>query len=325
MAPADNSPADRSPMLPTDVVQGVCPYARAFVQAALADTQAAAIVVTTACDQMRHAAGLLADISPRKHNGRCPVFLLNVPSTWRTAAAKRLYRDELKRFGRFLVELGGKSPSPAQLARVMLDHQRARSALRETRERLSGRQFAEAIAALRGQPTPPRDTGGAPPPSGGIPLAIVGGPLLEADYAILDLIEQAGGRLVLNATEGGERTLPADFDRQRIDDDPLRELADAYFTGIPDAFRRPNTELYEWLGREMAARDVRGVLLRRYVWCDIWHAELYKLKQWSPVPVLDTSAFYEDSALREDNAFHDGAGSLAHTAGRIETFMEILK
>ena len=90
----------------------------------------------------------------------------------------------------------------------------------------------------------------------GIPLAVLGGPLLETDCAFFDLVEHAGGRVVLDATEGGERTLPRPFDPARLAADPLEELADAYFDGIPDAFRRPNSRLYEWLGRELAARQV---------------------------------------------------------------------
>ena len=86
-------------------------------------------------------------------------------------------------------------------------------------------------------------------------LAILGGPLLETDCGFFDLIERAGGRVVLDATEGGQRTLPRPFDPARVAAEPLQELADAYFDGIPDAFRRPDTRLYEWLGRELAARQ----------------------------------------------------------------------
>jgi len=142
-------------------------------------------------------------------------------------------------------------------------------------------------------------------------LAIVGGPLLEKDYAIFDLVEQAGGRLVLDATEGGERTLPAVFERERLKKNPLDELARAYFGTIPDVFRRPNDTLYEWLGEELAAREVRGILLHRYVWCDIWHAELARLKAWSSVPVLEIDECDDDA-------------SLGRTAGRIEAFLEML-
>ena len=68
---------------------------------------------------MRYAAALV------ESSGRCPVFLMNVPSTWQTAAVRNLYRDELQRLGRFLVELGG-SRRRAELAGMMLAYDQAR-------------------------------------------------------------------------------------------------------------------------------------------------------------------------------------------------------
>jgi len=309
--------------------RGVCPYAGALVDAALAGIEAAGVVLTTICDQMRYAAALLAS------RGSCPVFLLNVPSTWQTAAVRKLYLDELRRLGRFLVQLGGQSPGDADLAQVMLAYDRARLAVRAAREWLSARQFADALAELRGPawglsqfsperkwdcplPFPNERKWDCPlrspnvPLAGGIALAILGGPLLEADYALFDLVEQAGGRVVLDATEGGERTLPAPFDPARIASPPLEELAHAYFDAIADAFRRPNDKLYEWLGRELATRQVRGIIFRRYVWCDLWHAELQRLKQWSPVPVLELDAGPDDTSAPN------------RMQGRVEAFLEML-
>ena len=298
-------PAGDGPL--AGAVHGMCPYARDVVHAALCEAEAAAaVVMTTVCDQMRRAAGVAAV------DGSRPVFLLNVPSTWQTAAARGLYLDELKRLGRFLVRLGGRAPSPEDLAGVMLRYDRARSAVRAGRGRLTARQFAEATAALHGsgEALPAAGLGAVAP--GGIPLALVGGPLMERDYAVLDLLERAGGRVVLDATEGGERTMPAAFDRQRLRDNPLQELAGAYFGAMRDPFRRPNSEFYEWLGHELAARRVRGVLVRRYVWCDIWHAELHRLREWSRVPVLDV------------DVCHDDEGAIRRTMGRIEAFLEML-
>jgi benzoyl-CoA reductase/2-hydroxyglutaryl-CoA dehydratase subunit BcrC/BadD/HgdB len=239
------------------------------------------VVLTTACDQMRYVAAML------EQRGSRPVFLLNVPSTWQTPAARQLYLDELRRLGRFLVHLGGKEPSDTELANVMLASDRTRE---ENGRRPTARGARE-----------------------GIPLAILGGPLMETDRDFFELVERAGGRIVLDATEDGERTLPRPFDPTRVGSDPLKELADAYFDGIPDAFRRPNTKLYDWLGRELAARQIRGIILRRYLWCDLWHAELHRLKQWSPTPVLEIDVGPDDT------------GAPNRVQGRIEAFLEMLK
>ncbi len=288
-------------------VSGVCPYARASFDAALSDGSNPIIVLATTCNQMRHAAELIA------RDSDSDVFLLNVPSTWQSSAAGQLYLEELRRLGRFLVRVGGQSPSPEELTKVMLKHELARCALKDARHRLSARQFIEAATSLHGKATAVLDSGTGPPAPDHIPLALVGGHLLESDYAILDLIERAGGRLVLDSSEGGERSMPAVFDRQRLQEDPLAELGNAYFHGHVDIFRRPNSEFYHWLARELVAQQVRGVLFRRYVWCDLWHAELYRFKQRSPVPVLDIDLSDHDIDLS------------GRTAGRIEAFLEMLQ
>ena len=61
--------------------EGLCPYARASVNALTRPPVPDAAVFTTVCDQMRRAVelcGAALDL---------PVFLMNVPSTWRTPAA----------------------------------------------------------------------------------------------------------------------------------------------------------------------------------------------------------------------------------------------
>jgi benzoyl-CoA reductase/2-hydroxyglutaryl-CoA dehydratase subunit BcrC/BadD/HgdB len=116
----------------------------------------------------------------------------------------------------------------------------------------------------------------------------------------------------LDGTDSGERTLPAPFDRRGLRDDPLMELAGAYFGSIPHAFRRPNSELFRWLKRAVAERGVRGIILRRYVWCDIWHAEVQRVREWSGLAVLDIDVNSDESAE-------------GRTANRIEAFLEILR
>jgi hypothetical protein len=316
--------------LATAVGRGICPYAGALVDAALAGMGASALVLSTACDQMRYAAALVTARSD------CPVFLLNVPSTWQQSAVRNLYRGELQRLGQFLTGIGGTAPERAELGRVMLAYDEARRAVCEAAAGMSARQFAEALAELRsatlggsngsaGRGVPGLacatassalpDKPAVAPDSGqtaGIPLTILGGPLLEADYELFDLVERCGGRVVLDATEGGQRTMPRRFDPERVAAEPVQELADAYFDGIPDAFRRPNSRLYEWLDRELPRRDVRGIIFHRYAWCDLWHAELQGLKQWTRLPVLEIDAGPDDTAAAQ------------RTEGRIEAFLEML-
>lgn len=298
--------------------RGVCPLAAAVVDSA-AQASAAAVVLTTTCDQMRYAASWL------QYQRRLPTFLMNVPSTWETETARSLYLAELERLSHLLVALGGTRPSNEALAEVMHDFDRARARLLGNRDRLSGRGWAAALIAVRETAAPngwPRAADSVPSceclpnqdPTQGRPLrlAMVGGPLSESDYGLFDWIEQVGGRIVLDATEWGERTLPRTFSVDSTRRDPLGELADAYFGTIPEIFRRPNHMLYEYLSRELSARHVHGLILRRYLWCDLWHAEVAVLKACCPVPVLDLDASDSES------------GSSERTRGRIEAFLEML-
>jgi len=266
-------PAEGASIAPR--AEGLCPYARAFINEAAA-AGAEGIIVTTLCDQMRRAYDLLV------RGTITPAFLLNVPKTWQTVAAQRLYLDELKRLGRFLVRLGGRTATREGLATEMI------------------RPDAHAACTA----APGRDAR--------VPIAVLGGPLMQRDRVLFDLVEEAGGRIALDATETGRRGQPRPFDRRRIAEEPLMELADAYL-GIADASRRPNSELYVWLRKELAATGVRGVLFHHYVWCDAWRAELARLKEWVGLPVLGL-----------DSDGHDETNP-ARLRTRIRAFLEMLQ
>jgi benzoyl-CoA reductase/2-hydroxyglutaryl-CoA dehydratase subunit BcrC/BadD/HgdB len=289
--------------------EGVCPFVRSFVGEVMNSTQANGVVVTTVCDQMRRAFDIIV------RNCQLPAFLMNVPSTWQSLESQKLYIGELKRLSRFLTRLGGEPPSKETLAKIMLQHDRARKSVLAAREYLSARRYAEAIAGigLEGPAKALDSVSAAKPPTDGVRLAIIGGPMIKQDFDLFDMIERAGGRIVLDATETGERGLCAAFDRRRLRDEPLMELAGAYFGGINDASRRPSSELYKWLRQEIASRRVGGIIFRRYVWCDLWHAELQRLKDWSNLPVLDI-----DTDGENDN-------DRLRTANRIRAFLEMLQ
>jgi benzoyl-CoA reductase/2-hydroxyglutaryl-CoA dehydratase subunit BcrC/BadD/HgdB len=284
---------------------GVCPYARAFIGQALSSPDVDAVVLTTTCDQMRRAAEWVTLA------GGPPVFLMNVPATWQTPASVRMYRDELERLGRFLVQRGGQAPLLHRLVEVMEDYDVRRARLRGLVGTLTPRRASEAMRRfdLGEEIAPDEHVAGVVPR--GTPVALVGGPLMNSGARVFDLIEQAGGLVVLDGTENGARTLPAPFDRRRLHDDPMLELVDAYFGTIPDAFRRPDTRLQQWLDRELAASGARGIIVWRYVWCDLWAAEVMRLREATGLPVLDVDISADEAGL-------------ARTANRIQAFLEVL-
>lgn len=285
-----------------ETVPGLCPFAAAFLQAAGEAEDVAAVVVGSECDQMRRARELLGSRAERAS------FLFHVPATWQTPASHRLYAEELRRLGRFLVSLGGAPPDAARLADEMRARERVRRQYLEAVASLPARRRTAARVAFceRGElPTLlPTATGS------GVPLALLGGPLLLDHLALLDLLEQAGGRVVLDGTDQGERGLPAPFDARGLAADPFAALAEAYFGAIPAAFRRPNSELYRWLERRLPESGARGLVFLHYLWCDTWQAEAARLAEWSRLPVLDLQLC--DGALP------------AQSATRLAAFVEIL-
>lgn len=293
---------------PSGLTQGLCPYADAFTRQAIADPGIGAIIFTTVCDQMRR----IPETLPSKTT--TPLFVLNVPTTWETASVHKLYRNELERLGRFLCTLGGETPSRDRLSEVVLDYDRKRVDLRSLRDCLTARRFSESVARFhRGEPLEvdlaPQETRAG---TGGIRIALVGGPLLQHHFELFDIIDEAGGVIVLDATGTGERTLPPPIDRRLARVDPLSALADAYFGRIPDAFRRPNSELYVWLKREFALRGVQAVLYVRHTWCDTWQAEAQRMKEWCGLPFLGIESGGDSHV--------DG-----RTLSRIQSFMEVVQ
>ena len=293
----------------SDRTEGLCPFVQGFINEVLTNKNAAGAVITTVCDQMRRAYDILVR--------RCdvPLFLMNVPNTWQNVGVQRLYIDELKRLGRFLIGLGGKSPSDDTLAEIMLEYDTARTTILGAGGYLPVRQYADTIAAFNrdGPDETLNNITALESQIEGVPLAIIGGPLMRQDFDIFDITAQAGGHIVLDATETGQRGMCAPFDRRGLRDNPLLELAGAYFCGIQDASRRPNSGFYRWLKCRLTERQIRGIIFHRYMWCDMWHAELQRLKDWTDLPVLDIDTAGNNQTAKQ------------RTTNRIRAFLETLQ
>lgn len=254
---------------------GVCAFAEIvsrFAEAYSGDS----FIFSTACDQLRRSCDSAV------FHSQARAFLFNQPATL-GPTARKIYHDELLRLGDFLMQLGGSAPTAEVLRREITQAGHARQELLARAAQSTAYSFAEAIANYH-------DTGRASlpapaSPSIKIPLALVGGPFVPANWPLFDLIEQAGGRIVLNATETGERSLLPAFDCPK-DNSPFTALADGYFDHIADAFQRPHTRLLDWLKPRLEARQVRGIILWQYTGCDLWRAEAQTLREVFQLPVL---------------------------------------
>jgi benzoyl-CoA reductase/2-hydroxyglutaryl-CoA dehydratase subunit BcrC/BadD/HgdB len=287
------------------VPAGVCALAQSFLHLARLHPEAGVIFAST-CDQMRRACDELAERHSR-------LFLFNIPATWQSATAREMYRAELVRLGQFLQGLGGIAPGPAELAAIMREHEELRARLRARVERAPARAGAEAIAHYHAThqvgPEP-----AAPPAQAThrVAIALVGSPLCPAHWDLLDAIEAAGARVALNATETGERSLTPRLPSADGSADPLSALADGYFDHITDVFQRPNTRLYEWLGRLLDERAVRGLVVWSWAGCDLWRAEAASLREAFGRPVLLLEA-------------GETASDSPRALGRLQAFVEMLE
>lgn len=267
LGPAMALPAPIEPAGP-----GQCCYA-----AGLAGPAEHLRVLATTCDQMRRA----ADPADER------TFLLNVPVTWQTPAAHRLFRDELLRLGRWLCDHSGQTPTRERLLETLLRYDRCRLALRDLAGVVPAGTWAKTrrSAAMTGEA--PELPARRYDPGRKTPILLLGGPLRDGDDWLYDAIEQRGAWVAIDATEAGPRTLAAPVDARAAADDPLGAIVEAHFGRIPAVFRRPNTMLYQWLRGRLDEQPVRAAVVRRYVWCDLWHAEIARLRDWLGVPVFD--------------------------------------
>ena len=255
---------------------GCCEYAAAWVSEA-AQKKGAIVVATTLCDQLRRSAELLsaATVHP---------FIFNMPRTWQNPAALKLYRAELERLSRFMQAHGGRTPDSNELGSIMLEYERGR------KEKANA--IAEELQSKRYR------------------LALLGGPLTSAEAWVQELLSAAGGSLVLDASETGELALVPPYDLRRLCEDPANELASAYFT-LPHPTRRPNDFFYAWLRERLVSRRVQGIIFWRHVWCDIWHVELARVREFCGLPVVDL-----DSSTQ--------GGSRTRAESRILSLLELL-
>lgn len=225
--------------------EGICPYAELFLRNAEISPYAA-VIFTTRCDQMRR-------IFEFFQSGRPKSFLMNIPATWQSITARKLFIDELHRLSRFMLNLGGHECDIVKLIASFTDKQIKKTAGKT---------------------------------STGKKIAMMGGPVIESDKELDKLIVTHGGYIALDATEQGEIALPA-INPSKLAENPFEELVESCFVKTPDIAKRPNTQFYETVGKYIISRRIDAIIIKTYPWCDLWHAEIPRIKERFRLPVLN--------------------------------------
>ena len=105
---------------PFPLTAGVCAFANAAVRLGERQSQSA-VIFTTHCDQLRRGFDTVAEAAPSR------MFLFNLPVTWQTPVGERIFCDELRRLGQFLIGLGGHAPRTGDLVEIVAQYSGARS------------------------------------------------------------------------------------------------------------------------------------------------------------------------------------------------------
>lgn len=181
------------------------------------------------------------------------VFLMNIPATWQSKTALNIFIDELQRLSRFLVKIGGSQFSAEKLKSFIENNHRT--------------IIPHSINNRK-------------------KIALMGGPENQSDSEFEKMIEKHGGYIAFNACEQGEIANPV-INLNKALQNPAKELANAYFVNMPDIAKRPNTQFYSAVSKVISERKINALIVRTYPWCDIWHAEIPRIKEYFKLPLLN--------------------------------------
>ncbi|MBL7178048.1 MAG: 2-hydroxyacyl-CoA dehydratase [Desulfobacteraceae bacterium] len=151
------------------------------------------------------------------------------------------------------------------------------------------------------------------PAHGGLRILLTGSTLAMGDSKIFDLIEKAGGAIVVEEFAEGIKPY---WESVQTDGDLMRNLAECYFwRRVPPAWFRPGKERLDFLVQLAKDFNVAGV-----IWYHLMYRESYKteshyfpglLKKETGLPMLTLESDYD-------------AAEVGQMRTRIETFFEIL-
>ena len=145
-------------------------------------------------------------------------------------------------------------------------------------------------------------------------ILLTGSTLALGDYRILDIVEEAGGVVVIEEFAEGIRPY---WGSVKLDGDLLEALADYYFMQrVPPAWFRPNRERLDFLVKLAKDFKVAGV-----IWYQLMYRESYKLESYYFPNILRGETGL--SMLTVESDYDPSETGPLRT--RIETFIETIR
>lgn len=117
--------------------------------------------------------------------------------------------------------------------------------------------------------------------AGKVVIGLIGGPFFQYEQ-LYQIVKAKSDAAVVDLTESGlmgQVTFPDD------QAEPFQRLARGYFN-LPSAGRRPDKILHDWLGEQIEKHKISGLIMVRYVWCDLWAGQLFNIKERTGLNIL---------------------------------------
>ncbi|MFH0844610.1 MAG: 2-hydroxyacyl-CoA dehydratase family protein [Pseudomonadota bacterium] len=156
--------------------------------------------------------------------------------------------------------------------------------------------------------------GNPPYPPGAPRILLTGSTLAMGDEKVLDLIEKAGGVVVMEDFFEGIRPY---WESVRVDGDPIEAISECYFLRrVPPAWFRPGTERLDFLIHLARDYQVAGV-----IWYLLMYRESYKIESYYFPNLLRKETGLSMMTIESD---YDPS-EIEAMRTRIETYIETIK
>lgn len=263
------------------------------------------------------------------YNSDIETYPYGVPHT-KDGPSFKYYLTKLNRLKTRLEDLTGEEITESKLGEAIRLCNRERQLFREISlmrksrlSPLSGKNFValnhasflagksvmvEALESLLGEL---KAKGGET--KGGPRILLTGSTLAQGDCKVLDIIEEAGGEVVIEEFAEGIR---AYWEEVSLDGDLMENLADSYYRQrVPPAWFRPGRERLDFLVSLAKDFDVAGV-----IWYQLMYRESYKVESYFFPDILREETGLGMLTIESD---YDGAET-GPLQTRIETFIETI-